>query len=393
MTDLLKFLLEINLLIVILSAVYFAIKNRLSFLIRRRLIISIPLLAISVMLIHNMLVYMNPGDMIAVIELDLINLNSMLTTKSSLELSWQIFYYIGILIFLLRFIVKLLRVLYFFKKATKVDSGVKLLSSANKDSFSFFNYIHLSTNLDAVEKQVVLDHELVHVHQKHTLDIVIMEFYHALLWFNPLLLLLKKEMVYVHEYEVDERMYGKYSDEYIKYLLSQSLGTHSTQLLLTSQFYNGLSLTKRTKQMKNKTKNRNLLLLLMPVLAIALTFISWTNVVDSNDQFDQDKEKLYEKVDIQPKFKGGQDAMVKYMVENVKYPEECKKQNIQGTVYVGFIVRKTGAIDEAKILRSVNSYIDAEALRVIKSMPNWIPGEDKGKKVDVKYTIPINFKL
>lgn len=85
--------------------------------------------------------------------------------------------------------------------------------------------------------------------------------------------------------------------------------------------------------------------------------------------------------------------MMEYLSKNVKYPEEAHKNGVQGRVIATFVVEKDGSITEARVVKSVDSQIDAEALRVVNSMPNWIPGRQNGEPVAVKYTVPITFKL
>ena len=108
---------------------------------------------------------------------------------------------------------------------------------------------------------------------------------------------------------------------------------------------------------------------------------------------EQTQEKVYDKVDQMPEFQGGQSELVNFMVKSIGYPEEAKKKGTQGKVFVNFIVGKDGAISGADILKSVDPLLDAEALRVVNSMPKWIPGKEKGKDVAVQYVLPINFAL
>lgn len=96
-------------------------------------------------------------------------------------------------------------------------------------------------------------------------------------------------------------------------------------------------------------------------------------------------------VEEMPTFIGGEKAMMLFLKENVKYPQAAKVLEISGTVYVNFIVSKTGKIKKVKILRGVTALLDREALRVIKSMPDWKPGKQRKKAVDVSFNIPINF--
>lgn len=101
-------------------------------------------------------------------------------------------------------------------------------------------------------------------------------------------------------------------------------------------------------------------------------------------------EKVYEVVEQMPSFPGGQEALMTYINHNIKYPEEdCG----QGRVTVSFIVEKDGSITNATIRRSVDPAFDREALRVISSMPKWIPGKNNGRKVRVRFNVPVQFKL
>ena len=94
-----------------------------------------------------------------------------------------------------------------------------------------------------------------------------------------------------------------------------------------------------------------------------------------------------------PEFPGGQIAMLNFLSKNIRYPEAAHKAGIQGRVVATFVVEKDGSISNAKVMRSIDPLLDAEALRVINSMPNWIPGKQDGKPVAVKYTVPVSFKL
>ncbi|MBQ7649003.1 MAG: energy transducer TonB [Paludibacteraceae bacterium] len=95
-----------------------------------------------------------------------------------------------------------------------------------------------------------------------------------------------------------------------------------------------------------------------------------------------------------PQFPGGQQALFKYLSENVKYPAIAKENRIQGRVICQFVVNKDGSITDVEVVRSGGDpSLDREAVRVIKSMPNWIPGRQKGKPIRVKYSVPVIFRL
>ena len=105
------------------------------------------------------------------------------------------------------------------------------------------------------------------------------------------------------------------------------------------------------------------------------------------------KKQVYKTVENMPVYPGGDDARVKFMIENVKYPAEAIKKNTQGTVFVDFIVQSDGALRDVKVQRGIGSGCDEEAVRVIKLMPKWVPGTEKGKPVDVQFVMPVKFKL
>ena len=104
-------------------------------------------------------------------------------------------------------------------------------------------------------------------------------------------------------------------------------------------------------------------------------------------------DTVYQVVEQMPEFPGGVEALMKYISENVKYPQEAKDKNISGRVVLGFVIEKDGSVNEVKVLRGIGGGCDDEAVRVIKTMPKWKPGRQKGEPVRVFYQIPINFKL
>ena len=105
-------------------------------------------------------------------------------------------------------------------------------------------------------------------------------------------------------------------------------------------------------------------------------------------------EKVYQVVEQQPEYPGGMAELMRFLSRNTKYPDECRKNNIQGKSYIGFIVDKNGTIRDVSVVKtSGNDLLDAEAIRVVKSMPAWIPGKQGGEAVNVRYTLPVNYRL
>jgi TonB family protein len=102
---------------------------------------------------------------------------------------------------------------------------------------------------------------------------------------------------------------------------------------------------------------------------------------------------VFDVVEVMPQFPGGAPALMQYLSQNIRYPKEAMESETQGRVIVTFVVCKDGSICDAKVVKSVSPALDAEGLRVISSMPNWTPGTQSGKPVNVKYTVPISFRL
>jgi len=387
-------LLELALLQIVLFALYLMCKNFISEKAKRRTILLLPVVPIGIVFIRTFLVDSGVVFNTSSIELSEIVVNNV--ASEAWTFSWELLYLSGLAVFTIWSILKVCKLFYFFRKAVPFlyDARIKILSTELKDSFSFFNRIHLSAHLKEGEKKVVLDHELMHTKKGHSFDLIIMEVYHSFFWYNPLLFLLKKELIEVHEFEVDGEMYKKYNTHYLSHLISYALGTSSAHILLTSQFYNKLTLAKRIKKMKVKSKNKNSILFAFPIVALGLALISWVTPVQADIPDVSNEIFLGEgELDQKPEFKGGQEAMSKYMGENVKYPKEAQKKNIAGTVFVKFVVEADGEITGAKVQKGAHELLDAEALRVIKAMPAWNPGMKDGKKVKTEMTLPIKFQF
>ena len=118
-----------------------------------------------------------------------------------------------------------------------------------------------------------------------------------------------------------------------------------------------------------------------------------TTTTDTNQQKATDEKKIFSNPETMPQFPGGTKALAKYLSTKIKYPQEARKAGAQGRVILSFIVGADGSISNVKTLKSVHPALDAEAVRVISSMPRWAPGKIGGKAVRVKYTIPVRFQM
>lgn len=119
--------------------------------------------------------------------------------------------------------------------------------------------------------------------------------------------------------------------------------------------------------------------------------IKYVPVVVEEEQVEE--ETIFEIVEKMPEFPGGQAALMQYLNKNIKYPTIAQENGTQGRVIIQFVVNRDGSVVDPVVVRSVDPYLDKEALRVISTMPKWNPGQQRGKAVRVKYTVPVQFRL
>ena len=135
-----------------------------------------------------------------------------------------------------------------------------------------------------------------------------------------------------------------------------------------------------------KTRKNVSLKVALMMFVLLFSFMTSTAQTKKNDM-------LFSVVEVMPQYPGGQIAMMKYIMENMKYPEQAMKKGIQGRVAVSFIVEKDGSISDVKPILSVHPLLNKEAVRVVESMPKWSPGKQNGKPVRVRFNIPVMFQL
>jgi len=126
---------------------------------------------------------------------------------------------------------------------------------------------------------------------------------------------------------------------------------------------------------------------------LPMNWILWDVKTTETQTKTQSDDKIYSVVEVNPEFPGGINAMKEYIAKGIQYPREAEAKGIQGKVYVTFEVNKEGKVLNSKVLKTANPALNAEAIRVIQSMPNWTPGKQNGVPVRVSYTVPINFVL
>jgi TonB family protein len=306
--------------------------------------------------------------------------------------SINIFGYIyisGVLLFFIRFAARVIQVGFLIQQnRVQSKNGYKLVVVDRIFSpFSFLNYIFVSSSIrDDEDSERMILHELEHIKQGHTIDILILEILTVFQWFNPFIWLLKRVVQENHEYLADSSVLkrGVSRAGYKQLLINQYVGIHYS---LASSF--NYSLIKKRLNMMSQIKSSKLAgikYLSGFIVAIALIFSFGCEQKSSLDD-----EQIFKVVDDMPDYPGGEEALHKFIAESIEYPAAAKDSGIQGRVYVSFVIDSKGEVANVKIARSVSPSLDEEAMRVVKSMPIWKPGSQDGKPVNVAFIIPINF--
>ena len=295
--------------------------------------------------------------------------------------------------------------------------------------FSWMGYIVISqTDLQENGREILL-HELAHIRNRHSWDLLLADVCIFFQWFNPASWLLKQELQSIHEYEADETVIneGVNAKQYQLLLIKKAVGT---RLYSMANSFNHSKLKKRITMMQKEKSSpwaRLKYLYVLPVAAVAVTAFARPEVsgkveeisaVKVNDLVAIVETKVAESVgdttkpaevkvvgaetrkmlegtpvfnvvEEMPEFPdGGMPGLMRYFKENMRIPEGTG----QGRVTVQFVVDADGSIKNARVLRSLNEETDVEALRLVNSMPKWKPGRQKGEPVAVKYTVPVMFR-
>ncbi|GGH16951.1 M56 family metallopeptidase [Mucilaginibacter phyllosphaerae] len=306
-------------------------------------------------------------------------------------------------------------------------------------SYSFFNKIKVNDGIDG--KDVIHSHELVHARQFHSADVLIIEAVMIINWFNPVVYLYRLAIKHVHEYIADRHTLkaGTNKAEYALLLLSQTFDTPAHQLV--NPFFNHSLLKKRIMMLQKNRSARIKLIkyglsapLFVLMLILSSATISNSKAVDAihdkakqvfdapakailadttykttiitydpkTDKLpvapadtvpDKNKNQVFTQVEHVPTFPGGENAFAQYLVSNIKYPADAKKNKVEGRSVITFIVEKDGSLSDLKVVRALGSGTDEEAIRVLKASPKWNPGVQNGKTVRVQYSIPVSFSL
>jgi len=438
MNTYLLYLLQASLCLIIFYVIYWIFMRRDTFFMINRiyLIGSIILsLLIPVINFSNILPQISNSYYVLLDTVVITPAEVSSTIEKNLDIFQIIFiiYLTGVAIFLTRFLAQIIQLLIIMSRfGIKEWEGYRFVPVENKYSpFSFFNIIFIDiSQKEGKDIHEIITHESIHIRQLHTMDVLILEFLTILFWFNPFVWFYRRSVKSIHEFLADEGVLSLGTNKvyYQKLLLQQSLGVMVNDL--TNNFNH--SLIKRRFIMMTKSKSsgaarlKPLVALPLVVLLMILTSVG-TNIFAQDDksipppppkkgdqeakeiqkaqQSDvQEEKEIHKVVEVMPEYPGGTNAMIDYLVENIKYPDIAKKQGVTAKVFVKFIVEKDGVIRGASIIGTKTSldkekYTEAlnalkkEAMRVIYGMPKWKPGMQDGKAVNVEYALPISFNL
>ena len=328
-------------------------------------------------------------------------------------------YLAGVVICLLRVAIGILssEILCHRRSRDLADGSHLVITDRNYAPFSWRNYIVISRKDYEANGAMIITHEQAHVRHHHSFDLILAQLFCAFQWFNPAAWMLKRSLMEVHEYEADASVLESGFDERRYQICLVRAALQGSFATTTNNFAN-CSTKKRIVMMNRHSTNpwaRLRVLLMLPAVALSVTVASASNqdikvaekqnvttviIEEKNGKVDSSSinlpaapDDVFTIVEETPEFPGGTVALLEYLRTNIKYPQDCRENHIQGRVLVTFIVETDGSITNANVVRGVDPSLDAEALRVILGMPYWKPGKQRGNAVRVQYTVPINFRL
>jgi len=294
--------------------------------------------------------------------------------------------------------------------ATRLEDGTRLvLLETEIPSFSWGRTIVMCRK-DAELNPVIRLHEEAHVHKAHSLDILFFTAVTLVHWFNPLVWITLGELKLLHEYEADNAVLDKGIDatQYQLLLVRKAVGEKRFSL---ANGFQHAKLKNRIDMMLKRPSSGWLRLSWLAVLPFLAGTMFLCNPVRAKAVStdlpetvlpetapaalpDTTKTLPYNQVDVKPSFNGGSaNDFAKWVNENLKYPQTAKEADAQGRVTLQFTIGKDGKVGDVKLLRGAHPDLDAEALRVVSSSPDWTPGYVKGEPVKVTYTFPVIFRL
>ena len=428
-TTVINFVFESGFSLTIFTLVYLLFLRRETFFVLNRIyLLATVFFSILLPFVHFQVTSAMPSVMLSEVTVTAMRYQNLLQTvtvygtklTSAVEQTIQsiglirLVYLTGTAIFMVLFFYRLFQITKLIRNnEIEVKDGIRIVKiDRDTTPFSFFNYVFINRNdVNSQGMKEMLAHEMEHVRQRHSFDVIILEILTIFQWFNPFIWLLKRSIRENHEFLADHGVLkpGVSSAAYRLLLLGSSF---EQQPVIANNF--NYSLIKIRIKMMTKIKSSKIAAFKLSMGILVTAALLMIFAFDKDDSLLQDKkttnkkaettvnaqqkektadEQIFVQVEQMPEYPGGEAALRQFLASNVKYPDDAVKSGTQGKVFVKFVVNKDGKVVNPKIARSVSPSIDKEALRVVSIMPNWTPGKQSGKNVAVEYTVPIFFKL
>jgi len=443
MNALITYLIESTLLLVGVISAYQILKKSSPYSLLRIWLLLGFILAALLPLIDPILL---PQNQLFTFQLPVLELSAASSDSSHAEEGltlWKILrgvYLLGVAFALTQLAVALGSIYRLIKRSSLERKG--RITWAYHDSikmpFSFGNLLFWNPqwNFSDHEKSMIVRHEEVHIRKRHSGDVIMSGLMKVIFWFHPLFYWLDREIKLLHEFEADELTLHQYEkQDYLKLLFEH---VSRARIILGHSVYQS-PIQKRIEMMKIK-QNRNWqisrIILAILILGCLGFFVACTEteVISESAHFDQAENvppppppppplsemevanatadsdgDVFNVVEVMPRFPGcealaeegrsqcAQRKLLQYVYDNIQYPEAAKKLNIEGMVVVSFIVDESGRINDPTIVRNIGAGTGEEVIRVVNKMNEdnirWIPGEQRGRKVKVKFNLPVKFAL
>ena len=280
-------------------------------------------------------------------------------------------------------------------KSQRLPDGCLLIETEESAvPFSFFRWVFVPTsNFEPqTSNSLMLAHERAHAHGWHSADVLLTELLCIALWFHPLAHWYRRTLRTVHEFLADEAASRRTDKKQYGLLLIQQAQS-GPALALAHHFFQSPLKQRLIMLMKQHSAPVRALKYTL-VLPLAALFVLLFQQNPLTAQTPDDKPKEMFDIEVQPQFPGGQDAMMKYLGSNIKYPKAARKAKAEGMVALTFVIGTDGSVSNVENKTpDLRPDLVAEAMRVVQAMPKWIPGVMDGKPVKVRYTLPIRFRL
>ena len=322
---------------------------------------------------------------------------------------FYIIYGLGAIYIIVRFAYQLSSILKFIyknKKHSTKNNGYYIIDTNGKiPTSSFYKYIlwDNTQQLSSSDKTQIIKHEQIHIKENHTIDVILTVIFQTIFWFNPIIWFFKKSLTDIHEYIADYNAFDELNS-YTKLLAKQAL---LPQGISIAHSFKSIDIIKRINMLNTHSKPTPFYRYI--IIAMVFSFMLFTmsfsvektnnwktenslpnNTANTNISTSDEVFTIVE----QPAFPdGGMTTFYEYISRNISYPKTAREKNIEGRVYVEFIIEKNGTISNTKVLKGIHPECDAIALKILSDAPKWNPGKQNGKTVKQKIVLPISFRL